>query len=137
MDSRRQLKIASVIHEVFSGILSRDGKAIYGKAFVTLTRVKVTSDLSLVRFYLSIFNAPDPDEVIEKFNEHKFELKRKLNEQLRHQLRVMPEIEFFRDDTLDQAFHIEELFKKIKEEDTQREADNKPPVKKKRAAKKK
>lgn len=117
MDSRRQLKMGSVIQEVFAGILARDGKAIYGKAFVTVTHVKVTSDLSLARFYLSIYNADDAEEVVQKFNEHKFELKRKLAEKLRHQLRVMPDIEFFKDETLEYAFHMDEVFKKIKQDE--------------------
>jgi len=135
MDSRRQLKIGSVIQEAFTAILSRDGKGIYGKAFVTVTRVRVTSDLSLARFYLSIFNAGDGEDVIRKFNEHKFELKRKLAEKLRHQLRVMPELEFFKDDTLDYAFHIEEVFKKIKEDDAKIEASARKPEVKTRAKK--
>jgi hypothetical protein len=73
------------------------------------------------------------------FNEQKAELKRKLAEKVRHQLRVMPNIEFFRDETLDYAYHIEDVFKKIKEED-QRIADaaQKPePIKKDPAVKKK
>ena len=123
MDSRRQLKVSSVIQEAFAEILTRDGKALTGKAFVTLTKAKATSDLSLVRFYLSIFNAENPDEIIDKFNEHKFELKRKLAEKLRHQLRVMPEIEFFRDETLDYAFHMEEVFKKVHEDDERIKAE--------------
>src|SRR6478672_4803147 len=114
MYSRRQLKMGSVIQKAFAEILSRDGKAIYGKAFVTVTNTKVTPDLSLVRFYISVFNAEDGEAVIRRFNEHKFELKRKLAEKLRHQMRVMPEIEFFRDETLDYAFHMDEVFKKIK-----------------------
>lgn len=117
MDSRRQLKMGSVIQEAVAEILTRDGRNIYGKAFVTVTHVKVTSDLSLARFYLSIYNAEDAEEVVQKFNEHKFELKRKLAEKLRHQLRVMPDIEFFKDDTLEYAFHMDEVFKKIKQED--------------------
>jgi ribosome-binding factor A len=123
MDSRRQLKIGSVIQEAFTSILSRDGKVIYGNAFVTVTNVKVTSDLSLARFYLSIFKSENPDGVVQKFTEHKFELKRKLAEKLRHQLRVIPEIEFFRDETLDYAYHIEDLFKKIKVEDEKVKAE--------------
>jgi len=63
MDTRRQLRIASVIKDAFSEILVRDGKNIYGTAFVTVTNVKVTSDLTLVRFYLSIFNVVDKEEV--------------------------------------------------------------------------
>ncbi len=119
MDSRRQLKIASLIKEAFTEILSRTGKTIYGKAFVTVTNVTVTSDLTVARFYLSIFNAESPDEVVNKFREHKAEIKRHLGEQLRHHLRRIPEIEFFRDDTLDNAYRIEEVFKKI---NTEREA---------------
>lgn len=140
MDSRRQLKIASVIQEAFTEILAREGRSIYGNAFVTLTKVKVTSDLSLARFYLSVFNAENPDEVVWKFTDRKTEMKRKLSEKLRFQLRVMPEIEFFRDETLDYAFHMEEVFKKIKEEDDALKAEVegvKPGVKAKKAAAKK
>jgi ribosome-binding factor A len=121
MDSRRQLKIASLIQQAFTEILSKESKGFYssvsqtgsGQTFVTVTRVTVTSDLTLARFYLSIFNAEDPDKVVEKFTWHKHELKRHLAEKLRHQLRRIPEIEFFRDDTLEQAYNLEEVFKKI------------------------
>jgi ribosome-binding factor A len=116
MDSRRQLKIASLIKEAFTEVLSRSGKGIYGKTFVTVTNVTVTSDLTLVRFYLSIFNAESPDEVVDKFREHKAEIKRHLGEKLRHHLRRIPEVEFFRDETLDNAYHIEEVFRKINNE---------------------
>lgn len=117
MDSRRQLKIGSLIKEVFSQVLLREGKNLYGKALVTVTNVKVTSDLTLARFYLSIYNTDTPDSVIDVFNEKKFEIKRMLAEKLRHDLRRIPEIEFFRDDTLDYVYHMEDVFKKIKEED--------------------
>ena len=116
MDSRRQLKIASLIKEAFTEILSREGKSIAGKAFITVTNVTVTSDLTLTRFYLSVFNEANPDEVVERFREHKAEVKRYLGEKLRHHLRRIPEIEFFRDETLDNAYRIEEVFKKINNE---------------------
>lgn len=111
------MKIASLIKEAFTDILNREGKDIYGKAFVTVTRATITSDLTLARFYLSIFNAEDADEVLKKFNTHKFELKRHLAEKLRFQLRRMPEIEFYRDETMDYVSKMEEVFKKINEED--------------------
>lgn len=117
MDSRRQLKVASLIQEAFTEILARDGKKIYGKALVTVSRVNVTSDLLLARFNLSIFNAEDADALIEKFNEHKFELKRALSEKLRHHMRRIPEIEFYKDGTMDYVFHMEDVFKRIKQED--------------------
>jgi ribosome-binding factor A len=135
MDSRRQLKIGSLIKEVFSQVLLREGKNLYGKALVTVTNVKVTSDLTLARFYLSIYNTENPDSVIDIFNEKKFEVKRMLAEKLRHDLRRIPEIEFFRDDTLDYVYHMEDVFKKIKEED-ERIAKGEPiakPIKAKKA----
>jgi ribosome-binding factor A len=118
MDTRRQLKIASVIKEAFTRILSKEAKGLFGKAFITVTNVTVTSDLTLVRFYLSIYNA-DADETVRKFNEHKFEFKHHLAEELRHQIRRIPEIEFFKDDTLDYVTRIEDVFKKINEENVQ------------------
>lgn len=133
MDSRRQLQIASVIQAAFTEILTRDGKGIYGNEFVTLTTVNVTSDLSLARFNLSVLNSHNADAVVQKLNAHKGELKKKLGDKLRHQLRVMPEFEFYRDETLDYVYHIENVFKKIKEDDERikLEAEAPKPVEKK------
>ena len=116
MDSRRQQKVASLIKEEFTDILLKSGRSIYGKALVTVTNVKVTPDLSMVRFHLSVFNG-DKDEVIKQFQEKKQELKRMLGDKLRFNLRRVPEIEFFLDETLDDVFRMEELFKKIKTDD--------------------
>lgn len=119
MDSRRQLKMASLIKEAFAEILIRDGKKYYGKAFVTVSNVNITSDLLLARFNLSIYNSEDADAVIEKFYEHKHEIKRALTEILGKHVRRIPEIEFYKDTTMDYVFHMEDVFNRIKEEDEQ------------------
>lgn len=116
MDSRRQQKVASLIKEEFSDILLRMGRGIYGKALVTVTSVKVTPDLSSARFHLSVFNG-DKEEIIRNFQEHRQELRRQLGDKLRFNLRRVPELEFFIDDTLDDVFRMDELFKKIRTED--------------------
>ena len=116
MDSRRQQKVASLIKEEFTDILLKNGRGIYGKAFVTVTNVKVTPDLALARFHLSVFNG-DKEEVIQQFQDKKQELKKMLGDKLRFNLRRVPELEFYLDDTLDDVFRMEELFKKIKTED--------------------
>jgi ribosome-binding factor A len=116
MDSRRQQKVASLIKEEFTDILLTSGRSIYGKAFVTVTNVKVTPDLSMVRFHLSVMSG-DKDEVIRQFQDKKQEIKRMLGDKLRFNLRRVPEPEFYLDDTLDDVFRMEELFKKIKNED--------------------
>ncbi len=117
MDSRRQLKVASLIKEAFTEVLIKEGRKFYGNAFVTLSNVKVNSDLTLARFYLSIYNNPMADEIIENFNAHKGELKHALAEKVRHLVRRIPEIEFFKDETMDYVFHLEEVFSRIKAED--------------------
>jgi ribosome-binding factor A len=116
MDSRRQQKVASLIKEEFTDILLKSGRSIYGKAFVTVTNVKVTPDLSTVRFHLSVMNG-EKDEVIKQFTDKKQEIKRMLGDKLRFNLRRVPEVEFFLDDTLDDVFRMEELFRKIKSGD--------------------
>lgn len=115
MDNRRQQKIAAVIQEAFTDLMTKEGKGIYGNAFVTVTNVKVTSDLTLARIYLSVLNA-DKQEILKAFNEKHQEIKKLLGEKLRFQLRRIPELEFFIDDTIEHAFKIDELFKKIEED---------------------
>lgn len=117
MESRRQLKVASLIKEALAEILTRTGKSIYGNAFVTVTNVRLTSDLLLARFNFSVYGSEDPDGVVEAIKKHKFEIKKALGESLRHHMRRVPEMEFYRDGTLDYVFHMEDVFSRIKEED--------------------
>jgi ribosome-binding factor A len=117
MDNRRQQKVGSLIQEAFSEILLRDLKGWFGKAFVTVTNVKVTSDLSIARFYLSIFNVEDKEAVLHMFKARNHELRKMLGEKLRFNLRKIPEIEFYIDDTLDYVYKMEDLFKQIKKDD--------------------
>lgn len=117
MDSRRQLKVASLFKEALANILTRTGKSIYGNAFVTVTNVRLTSDLLLVRYNFSVYNTEQPEEVLWALNKHKPELKKALGQELRSHVRRMPEVEFYLDKSLDYAFHIEDIFSKIKKED--------------------
>ena len=117
MDSRRQLKVASLFKEALANILTRTGKSIYGNAFVTVTNVRLTSDLLLVRYNFSVYNSEQPEEVLGALNKHKQELKKTLGQELRSHVRRMPEVEFYLDKSLDYAFHIEDIFSKIKKED--------------------
>lgn len=145
-ESRRQLKVASMFKEALAEILTRTGKSIYGNAFVTVTNVRLTSDLLLARFNFSVYGSEEPDVVIEALNKHKPELKKALGEKIRNHVRRMPEMEFYKDNTLDYVFHMEDVFKKIREEDEQLkkeiagktekpEAEEKPAVKKAAAKK--
>jgi ribosome-binding factor A len=116
MDNRRQNKIGSLMQEVLTEILYKQGKNIYGNAMVSVTGVKVTSDLSLARFYFSIYNTDMPTMVMEKLEEMKSSLKKEVSAKMRN-LRKIPEFEFYKDDTLEYTEKINQLFEKIKADD--------------------
>jgi ribosome-binding factor A len=83
---------------------------------VSISSVKVTPDLLEARIYLSLFQVKDAEAVIKRIEERKGELKKELGLRVKQQLRRMPELRFFKDDTLDHVFKMEEIFKKINEE---------------------
>ncbi|MCS6819709.1 MAG: 30S ribosome-binding factor RbfA [Chitinophagales bacterium] len=114
MDSRRQQKIGGLIKEEFTALLNKDYKGFFGKGLISVTQVKVTPDLSIARFYISMYNVEDKEAVLMRFRELTNEFRGKLGGKLRHHLRKIPEMEFFIDDTLDYVFHIEEIFKNLK-----------------------
>lgn len=112
MDSTRQMKYARLIQKELSDILQKDGKGIFGQHFVTVTGVKVTPDLSIARIHLSVFNRKGP-EVLLRINEHRKEIRRKLGDRIRNQARIIPELEFFIDDSLDYAEKMDKIFKDL------------------------
>lgn len=102
------------MQEELSGIFQRLGINIIDGAMVSISSVKITPDLLEARAYLSIFNATDPKALLKKIEERKWEVKKELAAQVKQQLRRIPELKFFLDDTLDHVFRMEELFKQIK-----------------------
>lgn len=117
MDTRRQTKIAHLIQEVFSSLLLREGKSLVGNHFMTVTQVKVTPDLSIARIYISIMGNPNAQDVIKQMNKNKFEFRRLMGNEMRNDLRKIPDLEFYLDDVLDYVEKMDQLFKKIHDED--------------------
>ena len=113
-EGKRQKQIAGLIQEEISVIFQRLGLNIIDGAMVSITSVKITPDLLESRIYLSIFNATDTKAVLKKIEERAWEVKKDLATRVKHQLRRIPELKFFLDDTLDNVFKMEELFKQIK-----------------------
>jgi ribosome-binding factor A len=83
---------------------------------VSLTAVKVTPDLLEARVYLSLFQVKDIPATMKKIEERSWEVKRDLAARVKHQLRRIPTLSWFHDDTLDHADKMEELFRKLKAE---------------------
>jgi ribosome-binding factor A len=115
-ESKRQKQVAGVIQEEMNDIFLRLGLNMIGGGMVSIAAVKVTPDLLEARIYLSLFQVSDPASVMRRLEERKSEFRKELGLRVKQQLRRVPELRFFRDDTLDHVFKMEEIFKKINEE---------------------
>ncbi len=116
LEGKRQKQIAGVIHEEMTAIFRKMGLSMVDGGLVSISSVKITPDLLETRIYLSVFQAKDKVAVLKKVEDKAHEIKRELASKLKHQLRRIPEIKYFLDDTLDHVFKMEELLKKIEDE---------------------
>ena len=115
-EGKRQKQIAGLLNEEINIIFQRLGLNMIDGGMVSISSVKVTPDLLEARFYLSFFQVKDIKAALKKIDERHHEIKKELASRVRHQLRNIPVLKFFQDDTLDHVFKMEELFKKINEE---------------------
>ncbi|MFN5134456.1 MAG: 30S ribosome-binding factor RbfA [Chitinophagaceae bacterium] len=115
-EGKRQKQVAGVIHEELTTIFTKLSLNIIDGGLVSIASVKITPDLLEARIYLSVFQAKNNSAVLQKIEDRAHEIKRELASRIKHQLRRIPEIKYFLDDTLDHVFKMEELFKKIDEE---------------------
>ncbi len=115
-EGKRQKQVGSLIQEELNRIFQRLGLNMIDGGMVSISSVNVTPDLLEVRVYLSFFQSPDAQAALKKIQERSKEIKRELGNNVRQQLRRIPEIKYFRDETLDHVFRMEELFKQISSE---------------------
>lgn len=114
MESKRQQQVAEMILRNFSYVLQQEGLYIYGREpLVTVTSVKVASDLVLARIYLSIYNTENKETVLALIRDQDHKLKQAMYRRLRKHLRRMPVFEYFIDETLDEMYRVEELFQRL------------------------
>ncbi|HEV8504299.1 MAG TPA: 30S ribosome-binding factor RbfA [Chitinophagaceae bacterium] len=115
-EGKRQKQVGGLIQEELSNIFQRFGLNMIDGGMVSISSVKITPDLLEARVYLSFFQVVDAKEALKKIQEKAGEIKRELGSRVRQQLRRIPELKYFKDDTLDHVFRMEEIFKKISEE---------------------
>lgn len=113
-EGKRQKQVGGLIQEEINIIFQRLGLNMIDGGMVSISSVKITPDLLEARIYMSVFNAKDNKLVLKKIEDRAWEIKKELAARIKHQLRRIPEIKFFLDDTLDHVFKMEELFKQIK-----------------------
>lgn len=111
METTRQNKIARLIQKELSEIFLLQTKAMSG-VLVSVSVVRISPDMSYARVYLSIFPSERSEEIVKNINDNMKFIRFELGNRVRHQLRIIPELKFFVDDSLDYAAHIDELLKK-------------------------
>lgn len=108
-ESTRQKKVARVIQKELGDIFQKNARGIAGNAFVTITEVSITPDLSLARVYVSIMLADNKPEIVEKINQKKSEIRGKLGNKIGQVMRIVPDLEFLLDDLQEEALRMDAL----------------------------
>ena len=111
MQETRQNKIARLLQKELSVIFQEQTRSLHG-VMVSVTRVKISPDLSVCTAYLSIFPSEKSEEMIKNITKNDKQIRYELGTRVRYQLRIIPELRFFIDDSLDYIDRIDELLKK-------------------------
>ncbi|MEJ7780416.1 MAG: 30S ribosome-binding factor RbfA [Daejeonella sp.] len=120
MESKRQQKFAGVIQKDLAEIFQREGTNLLPNTMVTITKVRVTSDLAIARVYLSFFNSNNT-LALNTIKAHAGEIRYKLGGRIKDQARIVPQLEFFVDDTSEYVERMDKIFDKISKEPRQPE----------------
>ena len=111
MQETRQNKIARMLQKELSLIFQQQTRAMHG-VMVSVTRAKISPDLSICTAYLSVFPSEKGEEILANVNANSKQIRYELGTRIKNQMRIIPELRFFIDDSLDYIEHIDELLKK-------------------------
>ena len=112
MESTRQKKVARLVLKELSQIFNIESKNILGSIMISITAVRISPDLGYANIYLSVFPVTDPEDALEKIKKNRSLLRKKLGIAVRNQLRVVPELNFYIDDSAEYSEQIDKLLKK-------------------------
>ncbi|TDH26109.1 ribosome-binding factor A [Segetibacter sp. 3557_3] len=112
-EGKRQKQVAAVLQQELNNIFMKLGLNMIDGGMVSIVKVQVTPDLLEARIYLSLFKVADTSGAIKRIEDRAWEIKRELSAQIKHQLRRIPVLTFYLDDTLDYVFKMEEIFRQI------------------------
>lgn len=113
MSSTRQLKYSKLIQKELSEIFQQDKRGILDNAFVTIADVRMSPDLSVAKIYISMLLAKEKEKTLEKINARKSEIRRELGNKIGKQVRIIPELIFYKDEVEENAQHLDELIKNL------------------------
>lgn len=111
MESTRQQKISRLVQKEMADLLQKERSFYQNRGMLTVTRVNVSNDISYARIYISIFGVQNKSDVIQLLTDNQKEIRFRIGQRLRNQLRIIPELSFVLDDTLDYIENIDNLLK--------------------------
>jgi ribosome-binding factor A len=112
-ESTRQQKYSKLIQKELSDIFLRDQRGILDNAFITIADVRMSPDLSVAKVYISMLLVKDKEKVLENITQRKGEIRKALGNQIGKQVRIVPELIFFKDEVEEQATRLDELIKNL------------------------
>ena len=118
LEGKRQKQVAAVLEKDLNEIFQRLGLSMINGGMVSIASVKITPDLFEARVYLSFFKVADTVAALKMIEEKAWEIKKELTARVRHQLRSMPQLSYYIDDTLEYVDKMEQLFKDIKQDNS-------------------
>jgi len=111
MEGTRLSKVARLVQKDLGDIFQKEGVTLFRGKMITVTSVRVSPDLALAKVYISIFPTDKKEEVLLVVKQHTKTIRHELAQRVKHQLRVIPELAFFLDDSLDYIETIDKLLK--------------------------
>jgi ribosome-binding factor A len=112
MDSTRQQKVSRLLQKEMAELLQQESVSLFHGKMVTVTVVRISPDMGVARIYLSVFPPVAREEVMKSIEDHTISLRHQLGQRIRHQVRIVPELHFFIDDSIDYYENIDKLLKK-------------------------
>lgn len=111
MESTRQKKVSRLIQKEVADIFLKRGSELAHGKMVSVTKVRVSPDLSFAKVFISIYPSAGQDDILKAIQDHSPKIRFEMGQKIRKQLRIVPEIAFFIDDSLDYIDKIDKLLK--------------------------
>jgi ribosome-binding factor A len=113
MDSKRQQKFSRLIQRDLGEIFQRDAKSMFGNAMISVTNVRVSPDLGIAKIYLSFLMVNNPAEMLDYLELRKKEIRRILGNRIAKQVRIVPELVFYHDDSAEYSQKIDKILSNL------------------------
>jgi len=113
MSTQRQQKFSRLIQKELGAIFQQDIKSIFGGAFITVSGVNMSPDLGIATVYLSLTLSKKPQVVLDEIKDHSRQIRQQLGSKIRNQVRIIPELRFFLDETLLEAEKMDKLLSSL------------------------